>query len=113
MLDILIQLVTGEQLNLADWQVLGLEAIADESRARAFGITPANASTIVKGRSQLLRSVYPEVQRLCPQIPENLLLSTLWNLWLPLGMQLGTARQQSDRPLVQGILGGRALAKRP
>jgi len=111
MLDILIKLVTGEELGLADWQAMELGAIADESRSRAFGITPANVSTIIKRRSHLFRSVYPEVQRLCPQIPENLLLSTLWNLWLPLGMQLGTARQQGDRPLVQGILGGQGTGK--
>jgi len=111
MLDILVKLVTGEKLSLGDWQVLEREAIAPSSRARAFDITPANASTIIKGRSQLFRSVYPEVQRLCPQISENLLLSTLWNLWLPLGMQLGTARQQGDRPLVQGILGGQGTGK--
>jgi len=91
--------------------VLEREAIAPSSRARAFGITPVNASTIVKGRSHLFCSVYSKVQRLCPQIRENLLLSTLWNLWLPLGMQLGTARQQGDRPLVQGILGGQGTGK--
>ena len=80
MLDILIKLVTGEKLCSGDWQVLEREAIALSSRARAFGITPVNVSQMIKGRSQLFFSVYPEVHRLCPKIPENLLLSTLWNL---------------------------------
>lgn len=109
--DILRKLVTGEKLGLGEWQALEKGAIAPADRARAFGITPANASAMVKERSQLFHSVYREVQRLCPRIPKNMLMSSLWNLWLPLGMQLGAARKQGDRPLVQGILGGQGTGK--
>lgn len=111
MLDILSKLVTGEKLGYSDWQVLETEANAHQSRARVFGITPANVSTYIKERSQLLCSVYPEVHRVGAKLPENMLLLTLWNLWLPLGMQLGTARKEGDRPFVQGILGGQGTGK--
>ena len=39
------------------------------------------------------------------------MLETVWNLWLPLAMQLASYRQQLGRPLIQGILGGQGTGK--
>lgn len=36
---------------------------------------------------------------------------SLWSLWLPLAMQLASLRQQLERPLIQGILGGQGTGK--
>lgn len=38
-------------------------------------------------------------------------LTTLWNLWLPLAIQLAEARKAQDYPLIQGILGGQGTGK--
>jgi D-glycerate 3-kinase len=35
----------------------------------------------------------------------------LWDLWLPLGIKLASQRQQLERPLIQGILGGQGTGK--
>ncbi len=37
--------------------------------------------------------------------------TTLKNLWLPIALDLATARQKSDRTFVQGILGGQGTGK--
>ena len=39
------------------------------------------------------------------------ILLSLWNLWLPLALQLASFRQQLGRPFIQGILGGQGTGK--
>ena len=87
--------------------------LATPQRAQAFGITAANGREKLKARSQLLRTVYPEVRQLCETINMSEVQQhlNLWNLWLPLAMQLASAQQALGRPLVQGILGGQGTGK--
>jgi D-glycerate 3-kinase len=47
---------------------------------------------------------------LTPDKNSKILLS-LWNLWLPLALQLASSQQQLGRPLIQGILGGQGTGK--
>ncbi len=54
--------------------------------------------------------IAPNPQR-GPRVPHSPLLLSLWNLWLPLAMQLASSRQQLGRPLIQGILGGQGTGK--
>ncbi len=106
---ILTETATGQ------WQQLAAQtALADTLRAKAFGITSENVAEVIKERSHLLKSVYPGFSQFCKTtlyLQPSQLLSTLWNLWLPLAMQLASYRQQQAPPLIQGILGGQGTGK--
>lgn len=89
-------------------------ALADTFRAEAFGITSANVDEVIQGRWHLLKSVLPTFHQFC----QNSFLGTLeeilpllWDLWLPLALKLASHRQQLQRPLIQGILGGQGTGK--
>jgi len=89
-------------------------ALADKLRARAFGITPENVGKVIEVRSHLLKSVLPAFNQFCQttlQIEPKEMLQVLWDLWLPLGIKLASQRQQLERPLIQGILGGQGTGK--
>ncbi|MCC5663207.1 glycerate kinase [Nostoc sp. CHAB 5784] len=89
-------------------------ALADGLRAKAFGITPENVDEVIEKRSHLLKSVLPAFSQLCQttfQIEPKEMLQVLWDLWLPLGIKLASQRQQLERPLIQGILGGQGTGK--
>jgi D-glycerate 3-kinase len=89
-------------------------ALADISRAKAFGITSANVVEIIHKRSQLLESILPAFSQFCQtslQISPAEMLPVLWDLWLPLGIKLASNRQKLGRPLIQGILGGQGTGK--
>ncbi|MEH1971835.1 MAG: glycerate kinase [Nostoc sp.] len=89
-------------------------ALADKLRAKAFGITPENVDEVIERRSHLLKSVFPAFSQFCQtslQIEPKEMLQVLWDLWLPLGIKLASQRQQLERPLIQGILGGQGTGK--
>ncbi len=89
-------------------------ALADKSRAKAFGITPKNVDEVIEERSHLLKSVLPAFKEFCLtslKIEPKEMLQVLWDLWLPLGIKLASQRQQLQRPLIQGILGGQGTGK--
>ncbi|MEH1796947.1 MULTISPECIES: glycerate kinase [unclassified Nostoc] len=89
-------------------------ALADKLRAKAFGIAPENVDEVIEKRSQLLKSVLPAFSQFCQttlQIEPKEMLQVLWDLWLPLGIKLASQRQQLERPLIQGILGGQGTGK--
>lgn len=97
------------------WQQQATEAaLADKSRAKAFGITPENVDEVIERRSQLLKSVLPAFSQFCQttlHIEPKEMLQVLWDLWLPLGIKLASQRQKLERPLIQGILGGQGTGK--
>ena len=89
-------------------------ALADELRAKAFGITPENVDEVIEKRSHLLKSVLPAFSQLCQtslEVEPNEMLQVLWDFWLPLGIKLASQRQQLEHPLIQGILGGQGTGK--
>jgi D-glycerate 3-kinase len=95
-------------------QSLISEALADKLRAEAFGVTPENAEATIIQRWDLLKSIYPAFKKLCQtnlQMPADMMLPTLWNLWLPLAIQIASRHQQIQRPFIQGILGGQGTGK--
>lgn len=107
-------LANGSSLTADQQRQLGTWVLQDHLRARAFGIDPGNVSQVVQTRSQLFRSIYPAIAQLCRSrfnIPKTACLETLWNLWLPLAMQLAAHRRALDRPLVQGVLGSQGTGK--
>lgn len=89
-------------------------ALADTSRANAFGITPTNVEEVIRARSHLFQAVLPAFNQFCQTIlhisPEKM-LPVLWDLWLPLGMKIAAQHQQLKRPFVQGILGSQGTGK--
>jgi D-glycerate 3-kinase len=89
-------------------------ALADKLRAKAFGITLENVDEVIERRSHLLKSVFPAFSRFCQtslQVEPQEMLQILWDLWLPLAIKLASQRQQLERPLIQGILGGQGTGK--
>ncbi|MGF2035286.1 MAG: glycerate kinase [Nostoc sp. CmiVER01] len=89
-------------------------ALADRLRAKAFGITPENVDEVIEKRSHLLKSVFPAFSQFCQtslKVEPQEMLQVLWDLWLPLGIKLASQRQQLERPLIQGILGGQGTGK--
>ncbi|MCC5646945.1 glycerate kinase [Nostoc sp. CHAB 5824] len=97
------------------WQQQAREAaLADSLRAKAFGITPENVDEVIERRSHLLKSVLPAFSQFCQttlKIEPKEMLQVLWDLWLPLGIKIASQRQQLERPLIQGILGGQGTGK--
>jgi D-glycerate 3-kinase len=88
--------------------------LADIPKAKALGITSKNVDLAIQARAELFQVVYPEFCEFCNNVlkanPETMRLR-LWDLWLPLGLQLAQRRQDLNRPLVQGILGGQGVGK--
>jgi D-glycerate 3-kinase len=90
------------------------EALADQLRAQAFGITPENVDEVIHRRSHLFQSILPEFSQFCQnnlQVQTQEMLQVLWDVWLPLGIRLASVRQQLGYPLIQGILGGQGTGK--
>ncbi len=114
---IINNLVKKNPLKTLEWQELIADALIPPQRAKAFGITPKNVGEMIKERTNLCQAVYTNIlslpsfsHQISASSPANILLS-LWNLWLPLAMQLAESRQKLARPLIQGILGGQGTGK--
>lgn len=105
--------VAGQVPNSVLQQQLETWLLEDSLRAKAFGINSTNVSEAVKVRSHLLQGVYPAIQQFCQHTfrQDSDLLVPLWNLWLPLALELAARHQALGRPIVQGILGGQGTGK--
>lgn len=96
----------GSEAQLLTWE------LQDVPRARAWGLTPENGPDLIHQRLRLLS----QLARDPPDFPLTYahfddLLPVLWQLWLPLAVQLANQRQQLGRPIIQGILGGQGTGK--
>ncbi|ACK68822.1 glycerate kinase [Gloeothece citriformis PCC 7424] len=103
------KLLTSEELHF-----LTSTELAHSQRAKAFHLTPENGLDKIKQRVQLFQEIYQPVSQLCHQLGiknDPLILSTLWELWLPLGIELGDAKQKKGSPYIVGILGGQGTGK--
>ncbi|NER49282.1 MAG: glycerate kinase [Symploca sp. SIO1A3] len=137
MSQILSNWLAGQTPKEIEYQQLASEALADKPRAQAFGITPLNVEKVIQKRIKLFQAIATEVLSL-PSFEkqeaggrrqeaggeagdrvsdfgkistQQQTILSLWNLWLPLAMQLASSRQQLCRPLIQGILGGQGTGK--
>ncbi len=104
------------KISAAELELLAVWELADDvrsssraSRSRAFGITPDNVADVVRHKTDLFLSLLDELHTF--PLKSSVFLETLWNLWLPLAMQLSTEKQSLKRPLIQGILGGQGTGK--
>jgi D-glycerate 3-kinase len=110
---ILAKLTDGSLSESASKQ-LETWVLSDSLRAKAFGIDGENVSQVVKERSHLFQTIYPDILDFCQKTGIELnssILETLWDLWIPLAIQLANYRQEIQRPLIQGILGGQGTGK--
>lgn len=130
---ILNNLATGQTLSAWEWQYLITEELASPQRTKAFGVTPTNVQEILQERARIFQSVYSDIlslsflislsyqggESISPISPppdqgresKAKILILLWNLWIPLAMQLASIQQQLGRPFIQGILGGQGTGK--
>ena len=114
LIEVLEGLVAEKTLSTPAYQQLAREVLADELRAKAFGIAIVQVEEVIKERSSLFPIIYPEVLQFCHNIgfeQDSDVLLTLWHLWLPLAINLAANRQQLERPLIQGIVGGQGTGK--
>jgi D-glycerate 3-kinase len=105
------------------WQVLAqAAALADPLQAKVFNITSDNVVEVVQERGDLLKLVFPDFSHFCQTTlkiqPQEMrctelveVLQILWDVWLPLGIQIAAQKQQSGKPFVQGILGLQGTGK--
>ncbi|MGB3492158.1 MAG: hypothetical protein WBA57_05490 [Elainellaceae cyanobacterium] len=84
-----------------------------QSTAPAFGIEPETYPDWVDQQLDGYDDFFESFCGLC----QNSLkispypVSTLWSFWMPLAWRLEQLRNQSDRPIIQGILGGQGTGK--
>ncbi|MEG4392964.1 glycerate kinase [Microcoleus sp. BROC3] len=114
--EILHRWQAGDRPIAPDFDLLTVWELADDVRSssratltRAFGITPETVADVVRCKTDLFFSIVGELHTF--PLKSTVFLETLWNLWLPLAMQLSTAKQSLNRPLIQGILGGQGTGK--
>ncbi|MEG5172541.1 glycerate kinase [Microcoleus sp. B3-D7] len=114
--EILHRWQAGDRPIAPDFDQLAFWELADDVRSssrasltRAFGITPDNVADVVRCKTDLFFTLLDELHTF--PLKSTVFLETLWNLWLPLAMQLSTAKQSLNRPLIQGILGVQGTGK--
>ena len=116
MLQTLTQCVEGQSYAETDRGIQALkQSMAEDAKAcRAFGLTNrTRLNTSIKQRWRLLQELYPRLQQLCcntlgwKAVP----LETVWQLWMPLALQLDQDQTTLGRPLIQGVLGGQGTGK--
>lgn len=113
MLEILRCCCAGNLPTIAQLEQLLARELARLPQAKAFNFDQANGFHEIKKRSQLLIVVYPELARFAEKsgiVPDERFLVALWDLWLPLALQLAKVRDQGGT-LVQGILGSQGTGK--
>ncbi len=86
--------------------------LAERSRAQAFNSTSATIHQAIDLRIRLFREIHPDFVKLCQRLKlETTLDETLWDVWLPLAMQIADRREQQSHPFIQGFLGGQGTGK--
>ena len=113
-INILQNWTQGKQPTAAEQEELVARELADVTQSHAFGINKNNCEKLLEARSQLFCSVYQDIFEWCCSqgiLDEIEILSLLWNLWLPLAVNLAETRQQLGRTPIQGILGGQGTGK--
>jgi D-glycerate 3-kinase len=99
----------------SSWQVLAqAAALADPLRAKVFNITSDNVAEVMQRRGDLLKLIFPDFSQFCQTSlatePQGM-LQVLWDLWLPLGIQIAAQQRQLGKPFIQGILGAQGTGK--
>lgn len=86
-----------------------LEVIALQSPT--FEIDASNVRDRIQSRLALFHESYDAIAACCTELQFSPPIETIWNLWLPLAMQIADWRKSLDRGLIQGFLGGQGTGK--
>ncbi len=112
---ILLNWVHGKQPQEMELEELIKKELADQLKSQAFRIDQHNSQQLIEARAQLFCSAYSNVIKWCElhgvKDQGNNILSLMWNLWLPIAVNLAELRQQLGRTPIQGILGGQGTGK--
>lgn len=105
--------LAGEALLPLEQQGLVQRWQAQPEWAAAFGLSLDLLSARVQQQLDEARACYPHLQTLHHRLSDPSLrpLTLLWDLWLPLAMDLKTRWQSRQHPYVLGILGGQGSGK--
>jgi D-glycerate 3-kinase len=108
----LSELLLGEA-TIETFSKLEALTLRDAQRESAFGITVSNVSSVIQTRFELFQTVYSDFVKWCDQLKlAPLPIEMLWNLWLPLAIQLLQWRNEcQNQRLIQGFLGGQGVGK--
>jgi D-glycerate 3-kinase len=109
LLTILKNCQKNHQFTDHDLQILADLELANSHQANVWGITAINVQEKLQERSHLFLSSIDAINQLT--LANINLWQTAWQLWLPLAFQIGEKRQQLNRVLIQGILGGQGTGK--
>jgi D-glycerate 3-kinase len=86
--------------------------LQDPHRAAAFEISASNVNSIVQTRLELFQTIRSDFVQLCQaQQLDSIPYQTLWQVWLPLGLQIADWHRAKNAPLIQGFLGGQGAGK--
>ncbi|ELS01386.1 putative kinase [Xenococcus sp. PCC 7305] len=112
---ILLNWAHGKQPNAIELEELIKKELANTEKAQAFGVNQDNAQQLIEARAQLFCSAHSNVIEWCHlhgiKDTGNKILNLMWNLWLPLAVNLAELRQKLGRTPIQGILGGQGTGK--
>lgn len=106
--------IQGKKPTEAEQEELVARELADLTQSQAFEINHHNCEKLIEARSQLFCSVYQDIFEWCNHQgiqDQQEILALLWNLWLPLAVNLAETRQKLGRTPIQGILGGQGTGK--
>lgn len=95
--------IAPELDRLAVWE------LASNWRSRAFNITSDNAAAVVRTKADLFLALIDDLHNF--PLKSTNFIQNLWDLWLPLAMQISAEKQSLKRPLIQGIVGGQGTGK--
>jgi D-glycerate 3-kinase len=109
LLTILKNCQQNQKFTNTDLQILADLELANPQQANIWGITAINIQEKLQERSHLFLSSIDTIDQLFGQINHSWQLA--WQLWLPLALQIAEKRQQLNRVLIQGILGGQGTGK--
>jgi D-glycerate 3-kinase len=114
----IFELITGgDRLPAPDRELLAIQTRKNSACFYAPETWESMAiNQIIDQRSQLLRTVYPDiVQTLTNHSVQldspSLIFPLLWNYWLPLAQSIAQQQNQIGRTFIQGLLGGQGTGK--
>lgn len=100
-----------ELLANQDFAALEVLELQDSQRSQIFGITEATVSKQIRERWELFEVSYDAIAHCCNVLGFSVPIQTLWQFWLPLGIQIAAWRELQQRCLIQGFLGGQGTGK--
>ena len=112
---ILLNWAHGKQPQEIELEELIKKELANQVKAQAFGINENNSQQLIEARAQLFCSAYTNVIEWCHlqgiKDQGNNILNLMWNIWLPVAVNLAELRQKLGRTPIQGILGVQGTGK--